>query len=835
MRKRTLAILIFSLLLCGCNFGEGNNEVTGTTAAETYADTTASETSATEAAEVTSATTVTEAVPEIDEAVLEEQRPALEELLLAYISEGENGDPEIRSEVLVPLDEDGKAGLVAECRGSFWFTDGTSVKKLRDHSFGLEPDREWIGGRVIVKLSTENKRYSYLYDVSGGDVHELSASGKIGEITGIGNGVYTAVCHDYDKGPDTVEHTWKDYWFYFENGELKEYTGEKITKADFMQYSGGKSALDEITARGGEVVSILYRKNDIVNVNYTITENDVICNKFFTYDVSGGDCKGVKNVYIEGENNYGVYLPSVLAPYSEEQLALHDLIENFAEGGDNHEILNPLFGDIDGDGRNELIAVYGERIEYGTIAGGAEGELWFASGSIAYKLDNSFQWLTPRIMISAGQPIVNVERVYPAPYGGNDSSTHSYLIKNSTAAELESPNPSELTPDGKYGDLISYGMSKDYGYEEYSDGQQSWFGKTWKPYWFYFLDDKISEYYGNEITTEEFLKYEGAERILQEITDTDKDMEIRSILKRGNGIININYGAKKELLDVDGYAESFDNITVRYRNGKVFTAGNGNGGTYLPACDEQDKKEQSDFEKFSGMIYDTAEGNYMSVIMERFFGDSNEDGKNELYAYYGANGEYELWFTDENGAEKCEKGYELITLEGDILLKKPRSEEQSDVIDYYIMRNGRSRRLNAYDAKNMTRSGESGNDFSGYITASDALSDGSEETAKEYWFYYRSGAFNEYGAKIITEEELAEYKGTRAFLDEISSMGGDLKEIILRENGIININYDAHMQDLVQHYYLTLKLDDNGKAADITPRNEDGTLNNKGYYLLSLK
>lgn len=839
MRKRTLLILIFSLLLCGC-LKQGNNNTTVTTA-DTAPETTVSETSVTEetteAAEVTEeTTTVTETEIEIDDAALEKQRESLESLIRVQASEGREKLLDIREGVLVPLDEDGTAGLVAECGGSFWFTDGASAKEIRKCDWGMKLDREQLGGHIIIKLTTQNGRFSYRYEVVDGDIHELAGSGILGEMTDTGNNVYTAVCHGYDKGPDTVSHIWKNYWFYFENGELKEYTGEKITKADFMQYSGGKAVLDNITAEGGEVTDILYRKNDIVNVNYTITENDVVYNKFLNYDVSGGDCKEVKNTYDGKENNYGMYLPSVLNPYTDEQLALHEVIKNFAGDESGYEITNTLFGDLDGDGKNELIAVYGERVETEMVSGGAEGELWFASGNIAYKLGNSLQWLKPVKIVSAGQTIVKVERAYTAAIGGINSAADCFLIKNSSATEIESPRPSALTPDGKHGDFISSEMAMDCGYEDSSNYSDIfWSGRTWKTYWFYFLNNKISEYYGEEITAEDFLKYEGAEDVLKKVAD--EGMEVRSILKRGNGIININFGKRNELDHGIGFTEIFDNITVKYRNGKVFVIEDNNGleGIYHPAFVEYEKTGQSDFEIFSGMIYDTAEGDENSVILERFFGDTNNDGKSELYAYYGNEDNFELWYADEKGAEKSGKDYELMTLEGDIILKKPRSEEKSDIIDYYIMRDGRTRRLNAYNAKNMQRSTASDNDFSGSITAPDAFSDGSEETTKEYWFYYRNGAFNEYGAKIITEEELAEYKGTRAFLDEISSMGGDLKEIILRENGIININYDAHMQNMIQHYYLTIKLDDKDRAEDITPRNEDGTLNNRGYYLLTLK
>lgn len=777
MRKKTLAILIFSLLLCGC-MKQGNNDAAETTSATSEtSETMADQTSVTEMTEVTGSET---AAPLLFQAVGLSEIGSAEQTALADVLSASGIDIDMNSPDRLEIKD----------------IDGHLIAFVKQQYPGYEGS---------------DCQYSYLYELGNANARQLEVSGRFGSFTDLGGGVFSAVKFDRDKSPDDFSLTWKNYWFYFEDGEFREYTGEKITKADFMQYTGGKAVLDDITATGGEVTDILYRENGIVNVNYTVTENDVLYNKFLTYDVSGGECKEIRSVYDSEENNYGVYLSSVLNPYTDEELALHEVIKKSAGDIPDKEILNTLFGDLDGDGINELIAVYGEPVMDDTIYGRAAGQLWFASGDTAYQLGNPVCWFMPRIMVSAGQVIVNAEQIQAAGSGWADTATHSFLIKSSSASEIESPYPSGLTLDGKYGDLIADGTGGKYS--------------------FYFLDGKISEYLGKEITAEEFLKYQGGSDVLKNITD--KDLEVRSIFKRGNGIINISYGAKKELIGTEGYGESFGSVTVRYRNGKVFAPEESNAGVYLPVSAESDKKEQSDFEKFSEMIYDTAEGDESSVLLERFFGDASDDGKNELYAYYGTEDSYELWYADEKGAEKCEKGYELLTLDGDILLKKPRSQQKPDTIDYYIMRDGKPVRLNAFNAKNMMQI--SGNDFSGYITAADAFSDKSEETSKEYWFYYRNGDFNEYGARSITEEEFAEYKGARAFLDEISSMGGDVTGIILRDNGIININYDAHMQENTQHYYLTLRIDDKDRTEDITPRNEDGTLNNKGYYLLSLK
>jgi hypothetical protein len=61
---------------------------------------------------------------------------------------------------------------------------------------------------------------------------------------------------------------------------------------------------------------------------------------------------------------------------------------------------------------------------------------------------------------------------------------------------------------------------------------------TWKPYYFYY-DNGFREHGGSQILLDELLTYENAEKYVDEIKNLNG--EITNILKRGNGIIHINY------------------------------------------------------------------------------------------------------------------------------------------------------------------------------------------------------------------------------------------------------------------------------------------------------
>lgn len=811
--KYIIAAAISLLLLGGC--GKKSPDSSEQPPSDTSADTSAASASETSAASVTTAAETEKNEPAATSVNPDAEKTVLMRLVQTAASEGEDRTFDVTDELFGDFDGDGRYELIAQCKGYYWYTDGKKTEILKDEFRGVKLDKIDVGGQTVITMSTGNGRYTYLYTMKNGELTELEASGKFGAVTKGKNGIFTALSHDYDNctGIDR-EHTWKPYWLYFEDGEFREYVGERITKADFMKYTGGKAILDGIEADGA-VTDILYRENGIVNINYTVTEDAAVFNKFKIYDVSGGDCKEIKALFEDRENDYGVYLPSALKPYGEEQLSLHRLIEMTSGGNPWDEVLDPLFGDFDGDGKNELIAEYG---------GHSKSELWFASGGRAYKLEErANQRSIPCIIKFAGNTYFMVQHYRAGTLGGVTGDCYYYRIKNSIASEVGGTQDQNLLPDGDYGDLISEKMMYD---NSFSNEMSMTTGATYKKFWYYLLNGEIHEYYGKEITREEFLKYDGAAGILEEIAADGN--EVSNILKRGNGLININY------LQEDEYGIDFNHITVKYRNGKVFKSEeySKQGGNYENR--EYPRTEQTDFERLCEMIYDNSEGSENSRIRERFYGDVDGDGKNELYAYYGSDDGYSFRFADDSGVKPVNgNNTQILLLDGEYVLKQSRSENDRDISDFYIIRDGKSKRIDCFGAKALEQSENGG--FTGMITAEDAYSDDTVKTEKEYWFYFRDGEFHDYTAKDITEEQLAEYKGARAALDEITSMGGEVVSILQRDNGIININYDSHMQELTMHYYLTLKIDDKGRVENITPKNGDGTLNNKGFYLHSLK
>jgi len=109
----------------------------------------------------------------------------------------------------------------------------------------------------------------------------------------------------------------------------------------------------------------------------------------------------------------------------------------------------------------------------------------------------------------------------------------------------------------------------------------------------------------------------------------------------------------------------------------------------------------------------------------------------------------------------------------------------------------------------------------------DMNSDGTGHTWKPYWLYYspEENTFHMYKGTDISEEKLLEYDGADKVLEKARSENMTVSEIILRENGIININLTTEPDGEYYHnkfYILEVR---GNSVYDVTPEYNDG------YYL----
>ena len=238
------------------------------------------------------------------------------------------------------------------------------------------------------------------------------------------------------------------------------------------------------------------------------------------------------------------------------------------------------------------------------------------------------------------------------------------------------------------------------------------------------------------------------------------------------------------------------------------------------------------------------------------FDDFDEDGTYEAFAFVGkAGAEYMdgvLWYVNENyAAELKESGKwhtpEVVNANGTNFLF---AENYDDGLTYVFGIENSKVYETAVSGSFSHLTYMGGRDFTAEFTSYDYYED--EEKAKQedpttkiYWFYLENGEFHEYGADdTLRRANLREYPTGSAVIDEIYQNGlteglinmyypnadeetlntiadeaGYFQSIMLRENGIINLNFYGAYEDC---FYITFKI--NGSDVEIIDQG-------RGFYL----
>ena len=238
------------------------------------------------------------------------------------------------------------------------------------------------------------------------------------------------------------------------------------------------------------------------------------------------------------------------------------------------------------------------------------------------------------------------------------------------------------------------------------------------------------------------------------------------------------------------------------------------------------------------------------------FDDFDEDGTYEAFAFVGkAGAEYMdgvLWYVNENyAAELKESGKwhtpEIVNANGTNFLF---AENYDDGLTYVFGIENSKVYETAVSGSFSHLTYMGGRDFTAEFTSYDYYED--EEKAKQedpttkiYWFYLENGEFHEYGADdTLRRANLREYPTGSAVIDEIYQNGlteglinmyypnadeetlntiadeaGYFQSIMLRENGIINLNFYGAYEDC---FYITFKM--NGSDVEIIDQG-------RGFYL----
>lgn len=219
------------------------------------------------------------------------------------------------------------------------------------------------------------------------------------------------------------------------------------------------------------------------------------------------------------------------------------------------------------------------------------------------------------------------------------------------------------------------------------------------------------------------------------------------------------------------------------------------------------------------------------------FDDFDGDGTSEAFAFCGkAGAEYlegVLWYVNENyAAELKESGKwenpEIVNVEDAVFLF---AENYDDGLTYVFGIENSKVYETAVSGMFTELEYQGGTDFTAEFTSYDyyedeELSKEEEPSTKKYWFYIENGEFYEYGAddslrradlrkyeagsdvmdiiykQGLTDELLAKYypNATEEELEFIAEEAGYFHSIMLRENGILHLNFFGAYEDC---FYIT--------------------------------
>lgn len=236
------------------------------------------------------------------------------------------------------------------------------------------------------------------------------------------------------------------------------------------------------------------------------------------------------------------------------------------------------------------------------------------------------------------------------------------------------------------------------------------------------------------------------------------------------------------------------------------------------------------------LIDERAGGKEAAEICFSIFDDFDGDGTDELFAVYGKDRFGTLWYANANEAWNIypanEEWGEFRTAEvgGDTLILTERLYATGNVTYCFRVENGSPIGIDTFNAGSLTQT--NGAEFTGIKSTYDFCTDGTGHTWKPYWFYYENGEFREHlGNSILYENFKDNFGGVseefaylQPYFDEIEAENGVITNVIVRDNGIVNINYkiiEDGEEFLAYRYFRTLSVKD-GEVTDITPEINEG-------------
>lgn len=376
--KRTISAILAALLLTGCAESVDNSapEVTTSAAEQT-----------TSILQTTTQTEITPAEP-VDTVTPPTAKDELLQLIRGRITEDDpNTTPALATVMYGDINGDGDKELIAAdggmeihdgkeyYYGTLWHVCEHNKNPVRMTEIGSNTMTDFrqlsAGGDVLIscELYSDTSEYNktLLWDCSTAWISRVYIDGTAQlNITQTDDCEFTAYYTGYGANTDGTGRIYLPYDLHYNSSAniMTQYPLREITFDEFLEYTNycGKSILYMIAANGSNINSCYLSENDKLVINYTVGDQ-------LRYAI------GIDLVIDMNENNLGNYPVDItLEQQRLEQLILDNIPEE--KRLDDGEIVYSLFGDLDGDGSEEIVSAYAN-------AGRTNDQwcyVWFASG-----------------------------------------------------------------------------------------------------------------------------------------------------------------------------------------------------------------------------------------------------------------------------------------------------------------------------------------------------------------------------------------------------------------------------------------------------------------------
>jgi hypothetical protein len=230
---------------------------------------------------------------------------------------------------------------------------------------------------AVVYRGTNDR--SRIWGVDGKEIYEplISKIGQDFKITENGEMTILQSTYDaftmFDEGSNGA-HTWKPYYFYYDNG-FREYGGTEISLEELLTYKNADIYVDEIKNLRGEITNILIRGNGIININYKVRDPDVYYlkwNYYYTLKITDDSVTHITEYPDNPEWDSGIYSPALrpeiaefpvpALPVNEDGLIKNNIESQIIKIIDSDlpiDIRDIEYCDIDFDGIDEIIVLTG--------------------------------------------------------------------------------------------------------------------------------------------------------------------------------------------------------------------------------------------------------------------------------------------------------------------------------------------------------------------------------------------------------------------------------------------------------------------------------------------